>query len=171
LSQLPDGLAAVISWGGGRGTLSMSAASELLRLGDKAAQAFPLALSNNISKEEARQIVQLHQRSGQPIDACVKQSLLTRPRIEQMELIIGTILDPLAKAHCAQLGNEDSTKLLSRRLAQRFPDLFFKSIRVNADKFSLLLDTPVSRTFRESIAPNSVESVVNAILMQSTPQL
>lgn len=144
----------------------MSAASELLRLGDRAAEAIPLAVANCITKEEARQIVQLHKRSGQSVSDCVHQSLLTRPKIERLELILGGLLSPDAQKQAESLGNDGASKLLARRLAQSFPRVFFRSVRVNADRFSLMLEASAAGQLRDQIAPLSVESRVTELLEQ-----
>ena len=167
--MLPKSFASVVSWGGGKGTLSMSTASELLRLGDLVTEAIPDAIANNLTKDEARQVVQLHQRSGKSISDCMRQSLLTRPRIEHLELIIGSLLSPAAIGLASVLGNEESTRLLSRRMAARFPEIVCKAVRVNGDRFSIMLDSEAASALRQHAGSSTVEQVITDLLSNGNP--
>src|SRR5271157_2217088 len=94
LKDLPTDVAPLIEWGRAPGTVSMSTAAQLARLPsrDLASAAIKAAVQYSFDKEEARQLVQIFQRSGQPLNRCVEQVLETRPRIERSELIIGSLL-------------------------------------------------------------------------------
>lgn len=167
LNEMPDGIATVVTWGiSGRGTLSMSTATELLRLSSHnlVAGAMKAAVEYGITREEARQIVQIRKRSGAPIAECVRQALRTRPRIERSELIMGTLLTDIARQHVARLGVDSITKQVRRMLARNYPDVMCQAVRISAERFSLLFSEENANAFRAAIGDDSVEVTITRLV-------
>ena len=165
LNDLSDDLASTVDWGNSRGSVSMSTGAELLRLptAELVDQAIRAAVENGLTKEEARQVVQIFERSGQGLAECIVRALKTRPRVERSELIIGSLLSESAQRVAAELGNEESTHKLKLALAKRYPDVLCRATRINGDKFSLLLDEAEAGKLRQKLGGQSVESMVTEV--------
>jgi len=166
LGELPADLASLVDWGTRRGSVSMSAAAEILRLSSPTAieHAMRAAVEHNLTREEARQVVQVQKRSGGSIQECVESVLRTRPRVERSELIIGSFVSEVAKARIASLGNEAATRILRRILAREYPNVTCQAVRVNGDRFSLLLSLEDSAKLRSGLRSRSVEGEVTRLV-------
>ena len=141
LRVLPPELGVLVDWGGRKGVLSMSTAAQLSRLEspDNIRLAFTAAVENDITKEEARQIVQIFERSGKPLAECISTALTTRPKVIRSELIIGSIISESARQKVAALGEDLATRKLRMALARNFPAVVAQSLRIANNRFSLLL--------------------------------
>ena len=166
LAELPADLASIVQWGTRRGSVSMSTASELLRLPSPTAvqHAMHAAAEHNLTREEARQLVQIQKRSGQSVQDCVNSVLRTRPHVERSELIIGSFVSGEARARITSLGNEASARMLKRILAREYPDVTCRAVRVNEDHFSLLLSIEDSARLRSALKSKSVESEITRLM-------
>jgi hypothetical protein len=111
LHDLPDDLAALVEWGTRRGSLSMSTASELLRLSSSELirEAIVSAIEYDLTKDKSRQVVQIHERTGEPIAECVQRALLSllytgEMSGEERETVHKRFLhDPGTRVMCASL--------------------------------------------------------------------
>lgn len=168
LADLPPDVAATVDWGNRKGSLSMSAATEIQRLEatELIREAAIAAIEHDLSRVEARQVVQLHRRTRQSIGECVRSTITTRPKIERSELIIGSFLSPQSRAACARLGNDEAVRLIQRHLAKTYPDLVAKALRINENRFTLLLSADDGVKLRGLIRPDSVETLVTHIAEQ-----
>lgn len=165
LADLPPDLASLVEWGSRRGSLSMSTATELLRLPqDQQAPAIRLAVENNLTKEEARQVAQVNQRTGLPADQCVAQALKTRVKVERSELILGSIVSDRARAIIQSLGPEQATTKLKRRLAAQFPDVVTQAFSLRGNRFSLLLSEADGGRLRQALGGQSVEQTLTRMV-------
>ena len=165
LKDMPDDLAAVVDWGTRKGSISMSVATELMRLHrDFLFKAVGAAVSHSMSKEEVRQLVQIQARSEQSVDDCIEQVLKRRPRIERSELIIGSLLTGDAQDLSNKLGNEELAKRLRRSLAKRFPEVICQAVRVNGKRFSLLFAEKAAQDFRNLLSGKTIESTVTELV-------
>jgi len=165
LRTLPPDLAATVEWGDRKGVLSMSTAAELMRLTDADAvrESIAAAIEYEITRDEARQVVQIRERSGKSIRDCFQQALTTRPRIEKSELILGSFVDEEAKKTSRELGNEAIERRLKNLLAQTFRDVVVRALRIKGERFSLLLSIEDSQKLRAALNGESVERVVNRL--------
>ena len=165
LADLPPELAALVEWGSRRGAVSMSTAAELLRLpGEDQPAALRAAVEADLTKEEARQVAQIHQRSGLPLAECLDQALKTRVRIERSELILGSVLTEKAQSFVRSMGPDKATARLKRALAGRFPDVVMQSVNLKLPRFSLLLKEEDAAHLREALKGQTVEKAVTGIL-------
>lgn len=167
LNLVPEDLAELVVWGRGeeRGSLSMSAASELLRLPqDQYKPAFKAAVEYRLSKEEARQVIQIGKRTGKPINECVEQALSTRVRIERSELIIGSLLTESARSVLEQLGPKVLARKVKRKLAAKFPTVICQSLRFKGCKMSILFKEEDAVEFRKYLERKSVEQCITEIV-------
>jgi len=165
LADLPSELTPTIDWGTRKGSVSMSTAAELMRLDSEelVRTAIKAAVEHSITKEEARQIVQIRERSGDPIQQCINGALKTRPRIERHEMIIGSLLSKDARDRSEKLGGEVLSKKLKIALAREFPNVICRALRVSGDRFSLLFAEEEAKKFRSKLAGESIESMVTRL--------
>jgi len=168
LADLPPDVAATVDWGNRKGSLSMSAATEIQRLEEPGMirEAAIAAIEHDLSRAEARQVVQLQRRTQQPISDCVQSAINTRPKIERSELIIGSFLSEPSRAACAKFGNDEAARLMQRYLAKTYPDIVAKALRINEHRFSLLLTAEDGAKLRGLIRPQSVESLLTQVAEQ-----
>ncbi|MFC1816510.1 hypothetical protein ACFL0M_11385 [Thermodesulfobacteriota bacterium] len=165
LKDIPDDLATIVDWGTRKGSISMSVATEIMRLSkDSLYKAIDAIVSNSMNKEEVRQLVQIQSRTDQSVDDCIQQVLKTRPRIERSELIIGSLLTGDAQELSNKLGNEGLAKHLRRSLAKRFPGIICQAVRINGKRFSLLFAEKAAQDFRNLLSGKTIESTVTELV-------
>lgn len=172
LHELRPELGTLVRWGARRGYASMSTASELLRLEDTAEveDALRAMIENDLTKEEARQVVQIRRRSGRPIPQCVSEALLTRPRIERQELIMGAVLDAGAVQEIQRMGDDEASRVLQRKLAATLPDVMVQLARVSGDRFTLLLKEDEAVKLRKEVGASPLERWVTDLLRPESDQ-
>ena len=166
LHELPPDLASVVHWGSRRGSLSMSTASELLRLEPEAAirEAFHVAVEHSLTRDEARQLVQIRQRSGKPIRESVAEALRTRPRAVRSELVIGSFITEQSVRAVTELGDEEASRWLRLQLARDVPQVVPRSLRIGDRRFSLLLSEDDGRVLRSVLGGESIESRLSELM-------
>ena len=166
LKQMPAEIAPLVEWGTSSGTVSMSTATELMRLPsiDLTVEAVEAAVQHSFTKEEARQLVQVFQRSARPLDQCISNVLETRPRIEKSELILGSLVSAEAQRRARLLGDEPTAKRLRLLLARQYPDVICRALRVKAGRFSLLLSEDNAAKFRQQLAGEAIEAKLTSLL-------
>jgi hypothetical protein len=131
-----------------------------------AADAIKAAVEHSLNKEEARQLVQILERSKDPLETCLNKVLLTRPRVEQSELIVGSLLSPMAQEKVLRVGAEPAAKKLRLLLAKNFPSILCQSVRIRDGRFSLLFPDTNGTELRKLLRGVSVETTVTRLLEQ-----
>lgn len=166
LKDLPPETAPLVEWGTAPGSVSMSTAAELLRLPDNelVTSAIKAAAQYRLTKEEARQLVQISGRSGEGLQECIGRVLQTRPRVERSELIIGSLLSPEAQRNATELGEEQAARRLRLLLAHYFPDVVCQAVRVRAGRFSVLFSEEDAAKLRQRLAGRTLETVATHLL-------
>lgn len=168
LADLPSDVAPLIDWGSRTGTVSMSTAGELVRLPSQAErrEAVKLAVTNRLTREEARQLAQLRERTGKPLTDCLTSVLHTRPVVERSELILGSFISEGARQSIESLGPEDASRRIRRALARRFPDVVVTALRISGSRFSLMLKSDAATRLRSLASPLSIEELVTSIIVE-----
>jgi len=181
LSKLDPSLASLVSWGGRSGTISMSSASQIMRLKSKEyiEKALFFAVKSRMTKEESRQLVQITQRSELAFDDALEESIKTRPKIEQSEIIIGkfSVLD-LYKTKYDQniidLFNDqvltktnDAERALRTALIRQLPDIPIAAIRVNNGYFTLMFNDENAKKFKSVVGADAIEDFVSGLLLET----
>jgi hypothetical protein len=156
LKDLPAELGALVEWGTANGSVSMSTAAELMRIPsiEVAADAIKAAVEHSLNKEEARQLVQILERSKDPLETC------------QSELIVGSLLSPMAQEKVLRVGAEPAAKKLRLLLAKNFPSILCQSVRIRDGRFSLLFPDTNGTELRKLLRGVSVETTVTRLLEQ-----
>ena len=91
--DMPDDIRHLIDWGSGQNFIGFTSAVELAKLkdaGDQRAVA-EAVLSSGLGSKEVRQVVQLLGRSGREVEACIREVLDMRPKIEKRFVFVGSI--------------------------------------------------------------------------------
>ena len=91
--QLPEDLQYLVDWGSGKNFIGFSSAVEMVKLANPEDQhaVADEVLANGLNSKEVRQVVQLRSRSGQSIEACVREVLGMRPQIEKRYIFLGSV--------------------------------------------------------------------------------
>jgi hypothetical protein len=165
LRSLPADLGILVDWGSRKGVLSMSTAAQLVRLKtpERVRAGFKAAVENDMTKEEARQVIQILERSGKPLPDCISTALATRPKIIRSELIIGSLVSDAAKKRVEELGEVNATRKLRMGLARNFPEIIAQSFRIANGRFSLLLSEEHGQKLRLAVAPASIEVMISGM--------
>ena len=98
--DLPDDIRHLIDWGSGKNFVGFTSAVELTKLKDTGDQRTVIraVLSDGFNSKELRQVVQLRERSGRAIEACLEEVLDMRPKIEKRHVFIGSVAMENVKA-------------------------------------------------------------------------
>jgi len=96
LLELPSDLRHLVDWGSGRDVLGYSQAVELVRIPDPDDMAVVAnaILDRGLSSKETRQVVQLLERSGRPVEDVLREVLGMRPVVERRYVFIGSVISP-----------------------------------------------------------------------------
>ena len=125
LLSLPAQVQQLVGWGSDPTTVSFTAAAIIARL--KCAQEKSVlakaALENQFRKSEIIQVVQIWQRSKNPIGNCIKVVLDQRPIVEKRHLIIGELQSEKLKEELQQISQLERNILLQSTLERYVPDI------------------------------------------------
>ncbi len=93
--NLPEDIRHLVDWGTGRNFIGFTAAVELVKIGDKAAERTiaEAILGHGLNSKEVRQVAQLLKRSGNTVEGCIEEVVGMRQRIERRYVFIGTLTD------------------------------------------------------------------------------
>ncbi|MEI8373794.1 MAG: hypothetical protein WCJ35_13280 [Planctomycetota bacterium] len=162
LAGLDADLQSLVAWGAKPGKIGFSVASELQGLREPSAirEAFGAALTNNLSKEEARQIKQAFTRGQGSISKCIEGALKTRPRIERREVVLGAITDATVVAAMSRFDAADYDSEFRNLLGIIFPGVVFIGATLNAGYFSLVLDSANAKRMRAILNYNPLEHTI-----------
>jgi len=129
----------LIDWGNSQSTIGFTAASELARLTnhDEQRAAIRAALENKLSSSEIKQLVQSRLRSNRDIQACIAEIIGMRPRIERINLFIGSVTSPDVRQKLSGMTQHERDTLLSQLLRESYPDLRNVSARLGIERFTI----------------------------------
>ncbi len=146
--SLPQEIQHLINWGTGKDAIGFSSAFELVRIQNTDDQRIVAEsiLTNGLKSKEVRQVAQLHERSGQSIQECLKEILGMRTKIERRYVFIGSVTDQDVESRLEDLTqaqrdlvlknaiNEINIQGATGRLGQRFFTL------VGGDRFNMSMN-------------------------------
>jgi hypothetical protein len=172
IAKAPEEFGDLIDWGSRRGSLSMSTAYELLRVPalntNDQKSLFKACIEAELTKDEARQIVQIHARSGGTPTAALDSVLKSRPKIQRSHLILGSLLSEKAKNNATQSLKSHGMRKLHAALARSFPAITAQVFRVTSNGFSLLLSDSDHEKLRELVRPATVEQAITKLVENLT---
>lgn len=162
LRELDQGIGELVDWGRKPGTISFSAAAEIVRLRPEQQKDLAEAcLQHGLTKEETRQVVQLVFRRNDSVAAAVQSALAMRPSVVTIHVVICAVRPSLVEP--------------LRQVSQRQRDLLLEeSIAVvGCVRAGRLTPTNFSLTADAAIADDEVvriEKEVNNALSRSLLQ-
>lgn len=101
LQGLPDDVRHLVDWGSGKGVVSFSCATEIVRITDGADQrtVANAVLAHGLTSKEVRQVAQLLKRSTQTAEHAVEEVIGMRPTVVKRYVYVGTVRDdPLIRS-------------------------------------------------------------------------
>jgi hypothetical protein len=169
LLKVDSGLHHLIGWGRASGTVSFIAATEIGSLNeDEQKEAFDLAISNQLSKLEVFQAVQLRKRSKRRISECVAEVTRMRPIITRKHVFLGAIVDEKIRNHLAKLKQSERDDLLSGVIAEIYGKLSKTSARLGVDRFTIVTDEKGAAVLQQGDL-SSFEPAINQSLASKVP--
>lgn len=140
LLELPDDLRYLVDWGGGRDVLGYSQAVELARVPDlEDMEAVANAvLERGLDSKETRQVVQLLERSGRPVEDVLREVIGMRPVVERRYVFIGSVIRPTLVEALGKRSQREKDALLRNAMAR--VGLAGASGRLGKTRFTLVGD-------------------------------
>ena len=94
----------LVDWGQSGATLSFESARHVAVLNDDEQEDLVNAvMSNAMTKDEVRQVIQLRKRSGRNADECVREVLGMRPTIVKKHVFLGAVTDEIVRSHLQEM--------------------------------------------------------------------
>jgi hypothetical protein len=158
----------LIGWGKAAGTVSFIAATEIGTLNeDEQKEAFDLVISNQLSKLEVFQAVQLRKRSKRRICECVEEVTRMRPRVTRKFLFLGAVAGDPVKQYLSNLKQPERDELMSAIMTELYGKLSRTSAHLGADRFTIVTDEEGASRLKQADPPG-FESAVNQLLLTRT---
>lgn len=164
--DLPEDIQHLVSWGGQKGFISFSAATQLMRFEDAEEQRVVVRsiLSDGLNSKEIGQVAQLRTRSGREISECLKEILNMRPIIEKRHVFIGTIDDQNVTSILADLTQAERDSILQSSIVAL--DLGGVLGRLGKSLFTLVGSDSLDIAI-QSIGPDNLEEQFLAQIRKS----
>ena len=124
------------------------------------------ALRTALGWKEVVQIVQIRERSGEPIDACIERILALRPEIVKQHVFVGRVGQDSGHMYLQgelQSARDDRLeRALNRVLGSNYP----RKSRLGENTFTIISDHDLPRLL--DITPDELEIAVNRMLRELT---
>ena len=163
--NLPEDVQHVIDWGAGRNLVGFTSAAELVRLRDPRDQhaVVTAILSHGLNGKEVRQAVQLRERSGRAIDACLAEVLDMRPKIEKRYVFVGTVAEESVSA-LRELTQAAKNAILASGVSQL--SIRTTAARLGSRFFTLVGDERFEASMRE-IGKENIEAKIRSFIVEA----
>ena len=166
LLSLPAQVQQLVGWGSDPATVSFTAAAIIARLQYPQEQSIltKATLENQFRKSEIIQVVQIWQRSKNPIENCIKAVLDQRPIVEKRHLIIGELQSEKLKEELQQISQLERNNLLQSTLERYVPDIPSLGCKLGDVHFLLVGDDRFHATITS--LPSGFEKSITEYLVQ-----
>lgn len=140
--SLPPQVQQLVGWGSDSATIPTESASQIARLKSTEEQISlaKVVLECRFNKSEIRQVIQIRQRSGNPIDKCIKSVLNQRPVIEKRHVIIGELRSEKLREYLARTSQLERDNLLISTVEKHLPGVSHLGCKVGDGYFLLVGD-------------------------------
>jgi hypothetical protein len=138
----------LVSWGSsGDGAIGFSVAAQLARLseGDQAT-ASEAILKYRLTRDEMISVIQLLERSKQPLEACVERVVHRRPVVRIRQIVIGAVTSSQLGAKLCSLSQLKRDELLERIVSRLFPDAKDFTTKLGIGRFAIIGGKSVAQT-------------------------
>ncbi|MCY4029686.1 MAG: hypothetical protein OXH75_25650 [Acidobacteria bacterium] len=167
LQGLPEDVRHLIDWGSGKGVVSFSCATEIVRIKDCEDQrtVANAVLAHGMTSKEVRQVAQLLRRSAQSAEDAVEEVVGMRPTVVKRYVYLGTVRgDPLVRFLDGRTQRERDALLASTIAALKLKAV---SGRLGSRQFALVGDARLGQVLAEMQA-DELEERLCAVLEQET---
>lgn len=140
--SLPAQVQQLVGWGADSGTIPIESASQIARLKEPEEQISlaKVVLESRLSKSEISQVIQIRQRSGNPIEKCIESVLNQRPVIEKRHVIIGELQSEKLRESVRRTSQQERDNLLRSALEKHLPGFSSLGCKVGNGYFLLVGD-------------------------------
>lgn len=151
-------------WGGSaNASIAFSSLAELARLGQsEQVEAANAILRYGLTWKEVVQLVQIADRSGQPIGLCKDEILKLRPQVETRHLFVGAIISESLRRYIESCLQSERDKLLEDALAKLLGRKGLVNGRLGAKNFTIISSQDVSKLL--GLDPDELEKAINEAL-------
>lgn len=166
LRELDSGIAELVDWGRRPGTISFSAAAEIVRVRpDQQKLIAEGCLQHAFTKEETRQVVQLVLRRNDPVTTALSSTLAMRPTVVTIYVVVCAVrpylVEPLSK-----LSQRQRDVLLAESVGAAGGGV--RAGRLTTTNFSLAADAGVADAEVVRIE-EAVNNTLSEALLQQSP--
>ena len=153
----------LVSWGfSGDGAIGFTVAAELARLPKiQQSQASEAILKYQLTQNEMISIIQLLERSQDPLGMCVERVVRRRPVVRIRQIVIGSVISTTSQAKLRSLSQLQRDEVLERVVCRLFPSAKEFTAKLGTDRFTIIGGKSVA----ETVAMDSqIEQTVNKCL-------
>ena len=157
--QLPEDLRYQVDWGRSGKFIGFTTAVQIARLDspiDQQATATAV-LKHGLKTDEVRQVVQIHQRTLNPIGECLERVLAMRPTLERRHVFIGAVGNEHLEALLSEMTQTERDALLHS--AMEAIDIKGVTGRLGEKLFTLVGDSRLERKLANR-GKNAIESLL-----------
>ena len=167
LLSLPSQIQHLIGWGSDPTTLSFTTASGIARLESTQEQIAlaKAALESQFNKSEIIEVVQIRQRSKNPIESCIEAVLNQRPVIQRRHVIIGELQSENLKDELKQASQLERDNLLQSALERYVPNVTPLGAKLGDDYFFLVADDEFHRSIM-SLSDGFEKSITEYLIQE-----
>ena len=165
LRDLIPSVCHLVSWGfTGDGAIGFSAAAQLARLPqNNQGIASEAILKHRLTKNEIISVIQLIDRSQQPIAECVQRVVRRRPVVRIRQIVLGGVTSVESGTKLRSLSQLIRDELLERIVKRLFPSAKDFTAKLGVDRFAIIGGKSVA----ETVALDSqVEQSINKCLKE-----
>ena len=140
LSDLVPEARHLVGWGhSGDRSISFSTATLLASMSETDQDITGQAvLRHRLTRDETRSIIQLLERSGDTLEACIDRVIRRRPIVRLRYMILGAVIDESAKASLSTLSQNQRDDLLNQVLSRNFPNTDKFTTKLGIDRFTII---------------------------------
>lgn len=149
-------------------TIPFSSLAQLASLAQPSDQvrAAEAILAHRLSWKEVVQLVQVKNRSSQPIEDCIKAVLRLRPEIETRHIFVGSIIFEQLKGELSRLPQSERDQLLERAMRKVFGTREGFVGRLGPERVTIV--GPADPAQLMGLSPDALESRLNELMMEDT---
>lgn len=137
----------LVDWGMSESTIGFTVASEVARLGkpEEQMELCQASLENQLGSAEMKQVLQLHRRSGRPIEDCLTEVLRLRPIVQRIHVFLGEVTSREVRERLAALSQIDRDRAMRSAVKSAFPGLTGCGCRLGPTRFTITGDDRVAK--------------------------
>jgi hypothetical protein len=161
--NLDPGVRHLVSWGfSGDGAIGFSVAAQLARIPDnlqlRAAEAI---IKYQFTRNEMISVIQLLERSKDPLDICVDRVVHRRPVIRIQQIVLGAITSVTSTVKLQKLSQLQRDDILERVIHKLYPNVGTITAKLGIARFTIIGGKSVAETVTKD---SSVERNINKCL-------